>query len=501
VSWVVLALFAVLLVPAAIFVWGRPIFALYAFAVGLVLHNTVFMLLFAAGARGWQLTVAQAWKEILLAVALARVAERTFRRRQLPFRPGAADAAALVFCAVVVVYAVVPQDVLGGEAGVRAELYGMRHLLLAPLAYFLGRALAPSRSDLRRLAVLVLVVGAVTAAVGIAEEYLVSLERWRSLGAAKYFSEQLGFPRSYGPAGLPENFVFNTTEGVFRRLVSFFLSPLGSAYLFVVALCLAAAGAAGRVRRELVLGMSALTFAGLLFAFTRSAILALAGGLLVLAPTVRRVSLAGAGALTVVAALGFAAIFPSLAPRTHFFPEDIAAQRALFERPPGGNPLGSSIRLADPSVRSHLAELRRGARNVLEHPQGYGVGNSGPTARRFGVPLRAGESFYLETGVDTGLLGLTLWLAFTALVLYGLFTRARSSSSPFDRRLAAGLFAATAALSAIAVLSNVWEAPWPAYVVWSLAGAVLSAQPAASSRKHATARAAAARSAGTVASA
>jgi hypothetical protein len=475
VSWVVLALSAVLLVPAAILVWRRPFFALYAFAVGLVLHNSVFMLLFAAGARGWQLTFAQAWKEILLTVALARVCYVASRRRKLPFRPRAADAAALAFSAVVVLYAVVPQDVLGGQAGVRAELYGMRHLLIAPLAYFLGRALTPSRSDLRRLAVLVLFVGAVTAAVGIAEEYLVSLERWRSLGAPKYFHQQLDFPRTYGPAGLPENFVLNTSEGVYRRLVSFFLSPLGSAHLFVVALCLATAGAVGRVRQELVVGLSALTFAGLLFAFSRSALLALACGLVVLAPAARRVRLAGAGALVVAAAVGFAAIFPSLAPRTHFFPEDIAGQRALFDRPPGANPLASSVRLTDPSSRSHAAELRHGARSLVEHPQGYGVGNSGQTARRFDVPLRAGESFYLELGADTGVAGLALWLAFSALVLYALFTRARSSSSPFDRRLAGGLLAATAALSAIAVLSDVWGGPWAAYVVWSLSGAALTA--------------------------
>jgi hypothetical protein len=475
VSWVVLGIYAVLLVPAAILVWLRPILALYTFVVGLVVHNTVFMLLFAAGARGWQLTVAQAWKETLLAVALAAVCARAWRRRRLPFRPGAVDGLALAFGALVVVYAFVPQDVLGGEAGLRAELYGMRHLLIAPLAYFLGRAVTPTRSDLRGLALLVVVAAAVTAAVGIAEEYLVSLERWRSLGAADYFRQQLDFPKSYGPAGLPENFVFNTSEGVYRRLVSFFLSPLGSAYLFVVALCLAAAAWARR--RELVVALAAVTLAGLLFSFSRSAVLGLAGALVLVALAVRRPRLAGAAVLVVAIAVGFAAIFPSFAPRTHFFPEDIAGQRAIFERPPGEDPLDSSLRLADPSSRSHLKELKRGARSLVSHPQGYGVGNSGQTAHRFRVPPRAGESFYLELGADTGVLGLALWVVFVVLVLYGLLRLARSAESTFDGRLAGGLLVAVIGLSATALVLDVWGSPWPVYVVWALAGAVLSAAP------------------------
>lgn len=479
-SWVVLGIYAVLVVPAAILVWLRPVLALYALAVGLVLHNTIFMLLFLAGARGWQLTVAQAWKETLLVVALAAVSAEALRRRGLPFRPAPVDAAAAAFCAVVLLYALIPQDVLGGEAGFRAELYGIRHLLIAPFAYFLGRMLSLGRPELRRLALLVLVVAASTAAAGIAEEYLVSLERWRSAGAAEYFREQLDFPRSYGPAGLPENFVLNTSEGVYRRLVSFFLSPLGSAYLFVAALCVAAA--VWRRRRELVGVLSAVTFAGLLFSFSRSALLALAGALVVVAVALRRVTLGAVGVLVLVIAVAFAALYPSLAPRTHFFPEDLAAQRAIYERPPGENPLDASLRLTDASSRSHLSELRRGARSLVSHPQGYGVGNSGQTAVRFDVPLRAGESFYLEVGADTGVLGLVLWSAFTALVLYELFRRTRASETPFDRRLAGGLLAAVLALSATAIVLDVWGSPWPAYVIWALVGAALTSSAPSRSR-------------------
>ena len=68
-----LGLYALLLAVAALAVWRRPVVALYLFVVGLALHNAVMAALYAAGVRGSTLTAITAWKEILLAVALARV--------------------------------------------------------------------------------------------------------------------------------------------------------------------------------------------------------------------------------------------------------------------------------------------------------------------------------------------------------------------------------------------------------------------------------------------
>lgn len=470
--WVVLVLALALLPPAAVVVWRRPLLGLYAYVVGLALHNAVFMLLFTAGAEGWQLTVAQAWKEILLAVVLARVVRDASRARALPFRPGALDAGALAFAATAVVYALLPQDLLGGSAGTKAELYALRHHLLPVAAFLAGRALVPGKEELRRLAALALGVAAAVAAVGLVEEYAVSLGAWRTLGAADYFRDQLDFSSYTGPAGLPENWALNSSEGVFRRLVSTFLSPLGSAYLFVVALLVAGAGV---LRGRLVALASLAIFAGLLFTFTRSALLALAGGLVVLALALRRPAPLAAAAVVVAAGVGFAAAFPSVAPETRFFPEDIAIQEQIAEEK-GGLPEGNPVEVgfSDPSSKSHLAELERGVSSLRRHLGGYGPGNSGQTALRFGVESRAGESVYLELGADLGVPGLLFWLAFTALVLVGLVQRAWTAGGSDERRLSAALCAAGAALCAIAVLSDVWGNPWNTYVFWWLAGSALS---------------------------
>src|SRR5947208_6651984 len=72
-SGLALAVYGLLLVPAAFLVWRRPVAALYAWLVGLAAHNAVMAALYGAGVRGGALTALQAWKEILLAVALGRV--------------------------------------------------------------------------------------------------------------------------------------------------------------------------------------------------------------------------------------------------------------------------------------------------------------------------------------------------------------------------------------------------------------------------------------------
>src|SRR6266540_5396657 len=121
-----LALYVPLLVVASVLVWRRPARALYAFVVGLAVHNFAMSLLYGAGVRGGALTAVSAWKEVLLVVALAAAALPALMEHRLPFRPGAVDLLALAFGLVVVVYALIPQHVLDGEAGAGAIAHAAR---------------------------------------------------------------------------------------------------------------------------------------------------------------------------------------------------------------------------------------------------------------------------------------------------------------------------------------------------------------------------------------
>ena len=98
---------------------------------------------------------------------------------------------------------------------------------------------------------------------------------------------------------------------------------------------------------------------------------------------------------------------------------------------------------------------------VVRHPQGHGLGNSGVNASRTGVTVIAGESTYTEIGVDTGLAGMALFVAWVLAILGALWRRS------------AWLTAAWAAVLAIGLQTDVIGVHWIAYVVFALAGAAL----------------------------
>jgi hypothetical protein len=463
---VALAFYALILGGAALVVWRNPVAALYAFVVGLALHNAAMAALYGLGIRGGALTAIQAWKEILLVVAFARVARDSLSVRRLPFRPGPVDVLALAFAALVVLYALLPQSALGGSAGTKAVLYALRHDLVAVGAFLLGRSLALGRTELRRLAWTLVAAAAAVSAAGLVEEYTVSLDWWGRSGAVGYFHRQLGFDY-HGPRRLPENFVYNTGDEnrLLRRLVSSFLSPLATASMLVVALLVAAAAP---LRRRVAVALAAVSAVGLLFTFSRSSLLALAAGLCVLALVRRRLWPLLAAVATVAAAVAFVHVFPSIAPRDHWSRPDLVYQRREARRL--GGVRGGALSASEPSLHSHWVSLREGVRTVARHPQGFGLGNAGEIASRNGITPKAGESTYTELGVEAGLLGMLVFVAWSLTLLAGLVASAHREGE----WAAAGVAAAFSAVLLVAVQTDVLGDPWLAYCVWFLGGSLLT---------------------------
>jgi hypothetical protein len=472
VTVVELGLYALLLAVAAAAVWRRPVAALYLFLVGLALHNAVMAALFAAGVRGSTLTLIAAWKEILLAVALLHVVVIAVRERRLPFRPWLGDWLALAFAVLAVVYALIPQSVLDGLADRHTVALAFRHDIVPVAAYFLGRSLLLRREDLRRLAWTLLGVAAFVATLGLIDVYAVSIGWWRTNGVVDYFHLHLGFDyhgtgEHPGVAGLPENFIYNVggDKPFLRRLVSTFLSPLASSYLFVVALLVTAAALR---RSAAVVVLSVVTVAGLLWTFSRASLIALAAGLVVLAVIRRRPLGLVAAVLTVAVAFGWAHLFPKIAPTGQWTKADLVYEHARAKSE-GSAPGFGATSASEPSLHSHLTSLRAGVRTVVHHPQGFGLGNAGQIASRTGgkTPVRAGESNYTELGVELGVLGAVLWAAWGLVLFVGLAHTGR------EERWAAGLAAAFAAMLVLAIQTDVIGDPWVAYCVWALAGALV----------------------------
>jgi hypothetical protein len=431
----------------------RPVWILHVFVVGLALHNFVAAELWDAGLRGASLDVVSAWKEALLALGLVLV-----YRHGVPFRLALVDWLALAYGAVVVVYAAIPQHVLDGSATHHGELLGLRHDLLPVAAYFFGRGLDLTVGDFRRLGRTIIGSAAAVAAFGLIDIYTIPLSWWRSSGVPGWFTDQLGFHYS-GLSGLPENFVYNTgNEHPLRRLVSTFLSPLASSYMFVTALLLCAAWLLQLRPRLLVwVPTTGLIFAGLLWTHSRSSYIALALGLVVFAVLRREWlwPLLGSAVVVVLVGLAFVKAYPHIAPVTSYTPKELEQQRAHAHSQAGGAAVDG---LEDASTTSHLRNLRDGIKTVLHHPQGYGPGNAGSTAARTDVQIKAGESTYTELGVDAGLVGGLLFIAWSLAVLWRLV------------RCNAWLAATMVAMLALALQTDIIGVPWVVYTLWPLAG-------------------------------
>jgi hypothetical protein len=430
----------------------RPVWALHVLVVGLALHNLVMSQLWHAGLRGSALSVVAAWKDVLLLAALVLVVRA---RRGQPFSATTSDWLALAFGALVVLYGLIPQSALGGHATHRGVLYAARHDLLPVGAYFLGRGLGLSREELRRLVRTIVATGLVVAIYGLVDVFAVPLDWWRHNGSIGWFQEQLGLGHYNGLSGLPENFVYNAgNDVVYRRLVSTFLSPLATAYMLVAVLLAVAAPR----RARWMLAAAPVLLAALLWTHTRAAVFVLAAALALLALASRRwwpvaaaVAVAAAGAIFFVG-------YQHVAPRTHFTPKERAYQhQTAHAAGKAGNASGNQAETSE-----HFKTLRHGIHTVLHQPQGYGLGNAGTTAARTAVKVEAGESTYTELGVETGLLGALLFIAWSLALFWRTLWR-----RPW-------VGAMLGAMLALGVQTDIIGVPWVAVVVWALAGDALS---------------------------
>ena len=430
--------------------------ALVVLLVGLALHNAVMAQLWELRIRGTTLDVVAAWKEGLLLVTLVVLGWAARKRLSLT----TVDLLAIAYTLAVVAYALIPQDVLGGEATTRGELLALRHHLLPVGAYALGRLLSAWWEDRAWLGGAIVLAAAGVAVIGLFDLGVIGLQAWRDSGVPGWYREQLGLDYE-GLSGLPENWVYNTgdEESPMRRLVSSFLSPLASAYALVVALIFMVS----RPLRWWWALVAAFLSVALLYTHTRAAFVALAVGLVVLGVAQRRMTPFVLGVASVVVAAGFLFAYPTIGPETSYTDEELEFLRENAERE--GDEDADPFSPGESSTASHLRNLRDGLRKVAEHPQGHGLGNAGVVAKRTGVDIKAGESTYTELGVDVGVVGLAAFLLWNLALLRVTWRRE------------AWIAAALVTVLLLGLQTDVIGVHWLAVAVWAAAGMTVARPP------------------------
>jgi putative inorganic carbon (HCO3(-)) transporter len=124
-----------------------------------------------------------------------------------------------------------------------------------------------------------------------------------------------------------------------------------------------------------------------------------------------------------------------------------------------------SLTAGTPSSDSqHASSLQAGLHGVLSRPLGHGLGTAGPATFHSGA-VNIIEDYYLQTGYETGIPGLLLFVSCVLAILLALRARA-------------GWFAAMPAAAAVIGISLValvlpsWTDSSTALITWTTAGAI-----------------------------
>jgi hypothetical protein len=411
-------LIAILALGGVIFLlvtWQNPFLSLSALLLLLPLHTFMLRLLqFWTPLSEGQILLFSLWKEVALVALLAYVLLRTLLRGgRLPLRFYASDVLLLAFGGLALTYVFVAFDPVAG-------LYGFRNYVEVFAVFFLVRVLPLSPSRLRRLFWAMLLIGALIALFGILQVVFAQSPFMTELRAG--IAEEAG-------GVLPSAFTAGTVGFWKFRAFGTFSGP-NEFGLYLATLLIAAwyigphLGRQQRFRTRWV--VVALLFISLVLTLSRSAFLALVIGAL-MAQLLSRAHPLGGLRLRVKHLIAFFSLLPLMGLAFWF--------SGFFGH------LLNTITLRNPSAAGHLRSLLNGLSFIANHALGVGIGMVGERAGRYGlVPAKYHvESSYLQMGMEIGILGMALYVAFMLLILFALYKRSRKGDD-LSRRLSAAAF-------------------------------------------------------------
>ncbi len=328
--------------------------------------------------------------------------------------------------------ALVALSFLLSSSDLSPKLTYARRLAAPLLLYIGGRLLIPQRDELLAALRLVVLAGLGVALFGLTERFLLGTGFWRdevdALGFYKKLAESGLMPSDWIRPfeGVPEGIFSAFPLGVpMRRLVSTFLEPttLGSFLAFVLLLVLFVPGALDG-RRALLWHTAALAMAVALAATVSRGGMetALIGAAVVVAlglvwrrrPALPRPSfLLAAVVVLLLASLALSSFSFSQFPNRRaqlqdFLSTGIVSGFPDYEPPP---PDPNAI---DVGVRTHVNGLRSGLDKMWDEPLGAGLGAAGGWSE---APEIGGESAVGTIAAQLGMPGLSLWVAFHALLV------------------------------------------------------------------------------------
>ncbi|MDB5165959.1 MAG: rane protein of unknown function [Candidatus Saccharibacteria bacterium] len=339
----------------------------------------------------------------------------------------------LAYIGILVVYGMV--SYFRGDVGARAILQGMVMDLRLPVAFLAAYLVAPRINGVEGKLwrwILWPAVGVVV--FGLLQTFVLPPDTLRHVG--------------YGPTTVPAVTLVDQ-KADFPRVQSTLRgpNPLG-AYLIIILSALTVALVKSRKRwQATVFGLAAAVV--LIYTYSRSAyigaFIGVAGICWLLAGRYRRWLLVASGLLVIIFITSLVLLRNNDQFQNVFFHTD------------------ETSRSSRSSNQDRASALHDGFIELAHDPVGRGVGTAGPSSVYSGEGTRITENYYLQIGQETGWLGLALFLGFTGLIAYRLWSYRRN-------HWAIVLLASGVGLVVVNCLSHAWTDPTLAYVWWLAAG-------------------------------
>lgn len=385
-----------------------------------------FLVIWAGHLFGYQVYF-QAWKEILTILIVLVAAWHMWHRRSLLerlFQPAA------VFAIIFIIWAVLVSLMLH-QAGTSSWWYGLK-TDVEFMVLFLAALVLANKALGERLAQFSIIAGVCVAVIGLLQAFILPSGFWEFFG----YSVATILPLQTISASSQIR-VFSTLGGP---------NQLGAFLIIPTMLVLAKNLREQNAKRALLLGVLILA---IIMTFSRSAWLGLiVASLVLMAQNLKRYWRAG-----IVIGLSSAVALTLLASSKH-----INLQTYLLHGRDNG---GISA-----SDQERLSAYSQGLDRIRQRPLGYGLGSAGPASFKNPRPLIT-ENYYLQLAVETGLVGLglfMLWIVFMGLGLW----KIRSA-----RSVALPLFASLVGISVVNFFLHGWADSTFALVFASLAGTTL----------------------------
>jgi len=395
------------------------------------------------------ITFLAALKELALAVLLTTMLNKRMIQWE---RLSKGDKLFLLNIAIILLYFVIPDSVFGVSGGLKVRIFGLRASLVTLLLFLVGRYVPYDVAGVTKAIKLLCGVCVLVILFGIVELLFIQRQTLIS-GLISYNRLKGGDLENLGTVDF--SYIVEFGGILVKRMMSFFLSPLGLAYfmIFPFAFVLSAFHQQDVWERKVLPNpLFLLTLIGIAILLSNTRAVIAACLLIVVIVYSGRRSYKG------FVVLGLFALVIAVSPLKSI--------------------ITATTSLEDPSASAHAFAYVMGVERVLSHPLGIGLGQAGPTSFTikgagglYGQDdASVGESLYLTIAMERGLPGLGVFIIFVSYIAWTGKKLSEMNVDELSTILGMAIFLSTAGFMIASIPTEVWLGFQSAGIYWWFAG-------------------------------